>query len=307
MAHPLSLSAQRANASALTTALVGALLGGGVAAADGGYFPETWAWVAALTFVPAAVILIVGAHARLGRLDLVFLGLLLAFGCWTLLSAWWSPSPTSAVFEAQRILAYLGVALLVLLIVERRTAPLLLGGCLAGVTLVAGYALLTRLLPGGLATFELDLGLPPVRSDRLLERPRHLRGDGRAARRRLPRPRPECGGANRRGGAARRAGDDALLHLQPGILGRRSRPALRSPSHSMLRGCGCSLPSLVVAPWCVIAVWLASRSDALTTRGSTLADARSQGHALLLAVAALDPRLGSGRPGAGTRSIAVSG
>ena len=99
-----------------------------------------------------------GRRARLGRLDLAFLGLLLAFGCWTLLSATWSPSTTSAVFEAQRILAYLGVVLLALLVVEKRTAPLLLGGCLAGVTLVAGYALLTRLLPGRLATFDTIAG-----------------------------------------------------------------------------------------------------------------------------------------------------
>ena len=46
---------------------------------------------------------------------------MLAFGCWTLLSATWSPSSTSAVFEAQRILAYLGVVLLALLVVNKKS------------------------------------------------------------------------------------------------------------------------------------------------------------------------------------------
>ena len=43
---------------AIAAVLLGVVLGEGVAAADGGYFPETWAWIAALVFVPAALILI---------------------------------------------------------------------------------------------------------------------------------------------------------------------------------------------------------------------------------------------------------
>jgi hypothetical protein len=122
-----------------------------VAASEGGYFPETWAWVSALTLVAAAALLISGAGAVLYRLDLAFLGTLVAFAGWTLLSAFWSPSVTSSVFQAQRLLAYLGVILLALLVVTRATTPQFVGGCLGGVALVSGYALLTRLLPGRLS------------------------------------------------------------------------------------------------------------------------------------------------------------
>ncbi len=67
------------------TALLGLLPGGGVASADGGYSKDNRAWHAALTFVPAAVVLIAEGGVRLGRLDLALPGFTLAFGCWTLL------------------------------------------------------------------------------------------------------------------------------------------------------------------------------------------------------------------------------
>ena len=124
-----------------------------VSASRGGYFPETWAWIALLTFVPAALILILGGGARLGRLDLAFLGLLLAFGCWTLLSATWSASTTSAVLEAQRILAYLGVLLLTLLVVQQEDGAGAARRLPRRRDARGGYALLTRLLPDGFATF----------------------------------------------------------------------------------------------------------------------------------------------------------
>jgi hypothetical protein len=278
----------------VATVLLGVVLGGGVAAADGGYFPEQWAWLAALTFIPAAIVLIAGGGARLGRLDLTFLGLLIAFGCWTLLSAAWSPSTTSSVLSAQRILAYLGVLLLVLLVVEKRTAPLLLGGCLAGVTLISGYALLTRLLPGSLASFDTLSGY------RLSDPVGYWNGLGVYA---------------------------AMgILLAVGFLARAERTAARVAAAALpvvlattlyftfSRGSWLALAAglavavvfdparlrllvaaLAVAPWCAVAVWAASRCDALTTRGATLADARSQGQTLLLALAALS--LASGAAG----------
>ena len=271
---------------AVGAALLGFLLAGGVAAADGGYFPESWAWTAALTFVPATVILIAGGGARLRRLDLTFLGLLLAFGCWTLLSAVWSPSTTSTVFEAQRTLAYLGVVLLALLVVRKTTAPLLLGGVLTGVTVVAGYALLTRLLPGRFASFDTVAGY------RLSDPIGYWNGLGIYA---------------------------AMgILLAVGFLARAERTASRAVAAALpvvlvttlyftySRGAWIALAagfavavafdparlrllvaSLVVAPWCAAALWLASRSDALTTQGSSFAEARSQGRTLLLSLVVL--------------------
>ena len=75
------LAALTLRSDAVGTVLPGVLLVGCVASADGGYSTEKWAWLAALTFVPAAVVLVERGGAWLGWL----LGLLLAFGCWTLL------------------------------------------------------------------------------------------------------------------------------------------------------------------------------------------------------------------------------
>ncbi len=272
--------------NAVGAVLCGFLLGGGVAAAEGGYFPESWAWTAALTFVPATAILIAGGGARLRRLDLTFLGLLLAFGGWTLLSVTWSTSTTSAVFETQRTLAYLGVVLLALLVVERKTAPLLLGGCLAAVTTISGFALLTRLLPGRFATFDTVAGY------RLSDPVGYWNGLGLYA--------------------------VMGILIAVGFLARAERPASRAAAAALpvvlvatlyftySRGAWIALAagfavavafdpyrlrllvaSLVVAPWCVLAVWLASRSDALTTQGASFVEARSQGRTLLLALGAL--------------------
>ena len=281
--RPFALAAR---VDTIGAVLLGLLLGGGVAAADGGFFPETWAWVAALTFLPAAVILIAGGGARLGRLDLAFLALLAGFGGWALLSAVWSPSTTSAVFEAQRTLAYLGVVLLVLLVVHRGTAPLLLGGCLGGISLVAVYALLSRLLPDQVGEFD------PISGYRLSEPIGYWNGLGIYA---------AMGALLAVGFLARarhtvaRAVTAALpVLLVTTLYFTFSRGAWIALIVGLLVGVVFDparlrllAAALVVGPWCALAVWLASGADALATRGATLVDARSQGGDLLLALAAL--------------------
>ena len=49
-----------------------------LAAANGGFFPVSWGWSALALFFVAAVTLIVRTEARLGRLELGFLGLVTA-------------------------------------------------------------------------------------------------------------------------------------------------------------------------------------------------------------------------------------
>ena len=245
--------------------LLGMVLGGGVAASDGGYFPETWAWIAALTFVPAAVLLIAGGGARLGRLDLALPVALAGLGGWALLSAVWSSSTTSAVFEAQRTLAYLGVALLTLVIVNQRTAPLLLGGCLAGVTVVAGYGLLTRLLPDRLASFD------PISGYRLSEPIGYWNGLGVYA----------VMGALLAVGFLARSEQTVIR-----VLAAATPVVLVTTAYfTFSRGAWIALAvgfvvavafeparlrllvaGLVVAPWCAVAVWLASRAPTISSR-----------------------------------------
>ncbi len=106
--------------SAIAAFGLGAVLVGWVAADDGGWWPETWAWTALVTLGASVVILLV-RDRPLGWLELAFLSGLLAFGAWTALSALWSPSVPSTVDETQRVLAYVGSVLLAVLVVERRT------------------------------------------------------------------------------------------------------------------------------------------------------------------------------------------
>ena len=84
----------------------------------------------------------------------------------------------------------------------------------------------------------------------------------------------------------RRARGDALLHVQPRCLvgacarvaRRRSRPPAKTPTDCRRAGrCACS----------AACVWLASREDALSTRGSAISDAADAGHRLALAILAL--------------------
>jgi hypothetical protein len=138
----------------LGTALYGLTVIAAVASSRGGYFPESWAWLASLTLWPALVILIASDRIHLGRLERHSWG-----SCWpteagSCSPAWWSVSATRTLFEAQHVLAYFGASLLTLLLVRRGTAVTLVAGVLAGVSLVSCYAFLTRVLPDRFAQFE---------------------------------------------------------------------------------------------------------------------------------------------------------
>jgi hypothetical protein len=256
------------------------------AASRGGYFPESWAWLAWLTILPAAVILIAARDIRLGRLDLAFLGLLFAYGSWALLSSWWSLSATRTVFEAQRTLAYLGIALFALLIVRRRTAPFLVGGVLAGVTVIAGYAFLTRVLPDRFAQFD------PIAGYRLSDPIGYWNGLGIFA---------AMGVLLALGFAAR-----AHSSVARGVASAIPVVLVATLFFTFSRGAWIGLAAglmiaiafdphrfqlvaatIVLAPWSILGVWLCSRSHALTTIGSSLSDATGQGRSLLLYLAIL--------------------
>ncbi len=262
---------------------LGALLVGVLASTDGGYFPESWAWLSALTLFPALIVLLASDRVRLSRPETAFLILLLAFGCWVMLSATWSVSVTSTVLEAERVLAYFGTTLLLLLVVTRRTAPFLLAGSLAGTGVVATYALLTRVLPDRFAGFDSAAGY------RLSDPLGYWNGLGifcamgtlmalgLAARARSPLAR-------------------AFFSALPVILVATlyftfSRGAWIALAFGLAvtiavdpRRLRLVLTGIALAPWSILAVWLASRSDALTVIGAPLSDAASEGHALLRAI-----------------------
>ena len=156
--------------------------------------------------------------------------------------------------------------------------------------MIAGYALLTRLLPDWVGSWDPDRRLPALRADRLLERPRPLRGDGRPARRSASSPARATASCRPLAGAAPVAAraDDAV-HVQPRRLARARGRASRPPSHSTPADCSSSPPRSSLLPGAGPRSWLASRSDALTTdehrsRCSRRAD---EGGSLLVWIVAL--------------------
>jgi hypothetical protein len=146
-----------ARIAAASVALLPALLGfaavGGLAADNGGYFPTAWGWSAFGLFLVAALALVAGSSASLSRLELLFLAGLAVFAGWIATSLAWSGTPDT-VLEVERALVYVAGTLAALLVVRRRTVPNFLGGVLVAIVLVSGYGLATRLLPDRIGVFD---------------------------------------------------------------------------------------------------------------------------------------------------------
>jgi tetratricopeptide (TPR) repeat protein len=144
---------------------VAAALGiGALAAADGGYFAPAWGWTALVgLWVAAAWLVLDRAELRGGALTAAFLGAIAGLTAWTWISVLWTESTVLTALEGFRMLAYLGVAAALLLVVRRATAPALLRGVLAAVTVIGSYGLATRLFPDRLGSYD------PVSTYRLSE------------------------------------------------------------------------------------------------------------------------------------------
>ncbi len=272
---------------ALAAFAFGAVLVGWVAADDGGWWPETWAWTALVTLGASVVILLV-RDRPLGWLDYGFLGALVAVGVWTALSALWSPSVPSTLDEAQRVLAYVGSGLLALLVVDKRTVRHLLGGVLTAIVLIGTYALGSRLLPDRIGDFDSSnfgnyrLSAPVTYWNGLAifvvigvflavgvaARGRALWTRALAAAT-LPILTTTIYFTFSRG---------AWIAL---VLGVIAAVALDPRRLQLLA------VSLAIAPFSAIAVWLATRADGLRTVDSTLAQATEDGHALVWPLVAL--------------------
>src|SRR5919198_669634 len=123
----------------LTTVLVDGIAGGG-------YFPRVWRLTsfALLAFILAA--LVGRRRVELGRIERGFLGLVAALTAWTAASTIWSDTSGTSILEGERDLVYLAAVTAVLLCLRRESMPVLLGGVLAGITVVAGYGLFTYVI-----------------------------------------------------------------------------------------------------------------------------------------------------------------
>jgi len=130
------------------------LLIGGVAAASGGYFPTSWGWTSLAVLWVAALAVLLRGGVEIGVPEVIFFGSLMLFAGWIWLATTWSEDVPGSFLEGQRALVYVAGTGAALLLVRRRTAPQLLGGVVAAITLISGYALATRLFPDRIGTFD---------------------------------------------------------------------------------------------------------------------------------------------------------
>ena len=131
----------------------------------------------------------------------------------------WAGSAGTAVDQGERSVVYATAVAGALLVLRRRDLERWLSGLVLGAA--ADLLLLARDPPHRRAFRRVQRRrrLPPVRPDRLLERARDLRGHRCSARLRHRGRRTNHRAARARRRRARRAAADALLHLQPRVVG----------------------------------------------------------------------------------------
>lgn len=281
LALPLA-SAERAGSLVLALGVVG-----GLAAADGGYFPSAWGWAALALLWLAALALLAGSSGIASRLEGAWLASLGGLVAWTAASIAWSDSPAQTLLEVERALVYLAGVAAALTALRDAAAARFLGLVLLSVTGVAGYALATRFFPDRLGHFYDDIG-----AYRLGEPLGYWNALGIFAVLGVLLAVGFAARAERIGGRALAAASlpiltctlyftfsrGAWIALALGLAGALVLDRRRLQLATTL---------LVVVPAPGLAVWLASRSDALTTRTPVLADASREGHRLAVLIALL--------------------
>ncbi len=127
----------------------------GVGAAQGGFFPTAWGWVGLALAWVVGLALLLQDEMQLSTAERVSVAALTAFLGWVALSTIWSNDVPQSVFEVERTLLYpLAVVAALLLVRERRIAPLLAGG-FAAITVISTYALGRRLFPRAGEVFDV--------------------------------------------------------------------------------------------------------------------------------------------------------
>ena len=119
--------------------------------ADGGYFPTSWGWLTLGSTWIAILALFLRDSIRTSPAELLYLGALVGLCCWTALSLLWTPTTTQTVLEIQRTTSYLVFALALVVLARRRQLELVIGSLLAGITVLCGWGLATRLFPDRLS------------------------------------------------------------------------------------------------------------------------------------------------------------
>jgi tetratricopeptide (TPR) repeat protein len=165
MASPLQVAVPESDLGGRLADAVGAaapflvaLAATGLIAADhGGYWPTSWGWSAlALGWVGGLALVL--REGRVSRLELVWIGGLVALTGWTALSWLWTSSQTSTALEVERTCVYLLAALAVAAVARSAAYHGLLWGAWAGSAAACLYGLATRLFPERLGVSDVTAG-----------------------------------------------------------------------------------------------------------------------------------------------------
>ena len=134
----------------------------------GGYDPLVHDQVGIAAWWALLALVAVGAlpRRRLGPAALVGLALLIAFAVWVCLSLFWTESAERTFVDAARVLTYVALFALVLISRDGRETQRLIGAVAAGIVVIAGVALLSRLHPDWFPT-ALQTGRILEATDRL--------------------------------------------------------------------------------------------------------------------------------------------
>jgi O-antigen ligase len=264
--------------AAILPGLSTAVLVAAVGVSHGGYFATAWGPLTLVFLGVSAAALLVRPRPALGLRELLVPGLLAAITLWALVSSAWG-SPTEAVPEAQRALAYTAAAFAFALVLRRERVAGILVGVWLGICAVGVDALAGRLFPERFGEYDsisgyrlsepvgywnalgvlMALGL--VLAFSFAARPERLPLRLVAAASTVPLALTLYFTFSRGAWLALAAGLTFALVVDP----RRLR---------------LTVTLLLVAPWPALAVWLASTSGPLTQTGYTLASASRDAHAL---------------------------
>jgi hypothetical protein len=272
--------------SQLPLGLTSCLVVGGLAFANGGYFPVSWGWSGLALLSLAAIGLALGVAVEVGVLGWLFFGALAGLTVWISLSLLWTSSVPGTVLEVERMLVYLAAGIAGLVLVRRSSVPALLLGVWAAITVVSTYALATRLFPERLGVFD-----DPVSVYRLSHPVGYWNAFGILA---AIGTLLALGLAARSGPVVRcfAAGSGVLLLLTlyftysrggwiAFFIGLAATIAIDRKRLQLIT------TALVLAPWPVLAIWVASTSPALTRAGAALTAASHDGHGLAVIAIAL--------------------
>jgi hypothetical protein len=246
--------------------------------ANGGYFPVSWGWGSLALLALMALALAVGVSAELGVLDAVFLAGFAGLVGWIALSLLWTTVVPDTVLEVERVLVYLAASAAGVLLLRRRSVASVVVGLWGALVVVATYALLTRLFPDQFGAFD------PISGYRLSDPLGYWNALGILAAMGWLLA---LGLAARSGPLVRSLSAGSTVIFALALYFTYSRASWIALVAGLAvavaldkRRLQLITTALVLAPWSITAVAVASTSPALTHQSAALSAASRDGHGL---------------------------